>query len=139
RMTEAALALARRVAYRGVGTLEFIVDGVSQDFFFLEMNTRIQVEHPVTEMVTGTDLVALQLGIAAGEIDPAGMRQPGIEMKGHAIEVRLCAENPARMFLPSPGELKELRFPGEGAGIRIETGYRQGDRVTPHFDSLIAK
>lgn len=138
-MTEAALKLVRSVSYRGVGTLEFILDGVSQDFFFLEMNTRIQVEHPVTEMVTGRDLVALQIGVASGRIGPKDVQQSDVVFHGNAIEARLCAENPSRMFLPSPGELRELHFPAEGNGVRIETGYRQGDRVTPHFDSLIAK
>jgi 3-methylcrotonyl-CoA carboxylase alpha subunit len=139
KMTTAALALARSVQYRGAGTLEFIVDGKSGDFFFLEMNTRIQVEHPVTEMVTNQDLVSLQLRLAADTISSADLSQADIHLVGHAIEVRLCAENPARMFLPSPGPLNRLAFPVEMEGVRIETGLRQGDTVTPHFDSMIAK
>lgn len=139
RMTAAALALAESVEYRGAGTLEFIVDGKNGEFFFLEMNTRIQVEHPVTEMVTRQDLVALQLKLAAGMISSADFNQSDIRLGGHAIEVRLCAENPARMFLPSPGLLETLVFPPESSSVRIETGLRQGDKVTAHFDSMIAK
>ncbi|MEP7457377.1 biotin carboxylase N-terminal domain-containing protein [Phyllobacterium sp. SB3] len=139
KMTSSALALAKSVNYRGAGTLEFIVDGSSGDFFFLEMNTRIQVEHPVTEMVTNQDLVALQLRLAAGELSSNDLRQADIHLDGHAIEVRLCAENPERMFLPSPGALQHLVFPTASDDVRIETGLRQGDTVTPHFDSMIAK
>lgn len=138
-MTGAALSLARKAGYRSAGTLEFIVDARTQDFFFLEMNTRIQVEHPVTEMVTGVDLVRLQLRQALGSLCADDLPQATIVQKGHAIELRLCAENPARMFLPSPGTLETLSFPEESASLRIESGFRQGDRVTAHFDSMIAK
>ncbi|TSD90046.1 ATP-grasp domain-containing protein [Mycobacterium sp. KBS0706] len=137
RMTAAAVALAEAVRYRGAGTMEFVVDADSEAFFFLEMNTRIQVEHPVTEAVTGLDLVALQLRLAAGE-DPA-LRQEDIRQQGHAIECRLYAENPAKMFLPQPGTLARLALPEGMRGIRVDTGVRQGDAVTPFYDPMIAK
>jgi acetyl/propionyl-CoA carboxylase alpha subunit len=138
-MTAAALSLSRAVRYRGAGTVEFVVDADTGDFFFLEMNTRIQVEHPVTEEVTGLDLVALQLRLAAGALAPADLPQGAIRQTGHAIEVRLCAENPARMFLPSPGRLDVLALPFGLPGIRVETGVVAGDVITPHFDPMIAK
>ncbi|MGO4726701.1 MULTISPECIES: acetyl-CoA carboxylase biotin carboxylase subunit [unclassified Inquilinus] len=137
RMTAAAVALAEAVRYRGAGTIEFVVDDDSQGFFFLEMNTRIQVEHPVTEAVTGLDLVGLQLRLAAGEA--LALRQEDIRQSGHAIECRLYAENPARMFLPQPGTLKRLVLPEGMEGIRVDTGVRQGDAVTPFYDPMIAK
>ena len=137
RMTAAAVALAEAVRYRGAGTIEFVVDDDSQGFFFLEMNTRIQVEHPVTEAVTGLDLVGLQLRLAAGEA--LALRQEEIRPSGHAIECRLYAENPARMFLPQPGTLTRLVLPEGMAGIRVDTGVRQGDAVTPFYDPMIAK
>jgi 3-methylcrotonyl-CoA carboxylase alpha subunit len=137
RMTAAAVALAEAVRYRGAGTIEFVVDDDSQGFFFLEMNTRIQVEHPVTEAVTGLDLVGLQLRLAAGEA--LALRQEDIRQSGHAIECRLYAENPARMFLPQPGTLTRLVLPEGMDGIRVDTGVRQGDAVTPFYDPMIAK
>ena len=137
RMTTAAVALAEAVRYRGTGTMEFVVDADSEAFFFLEMNTRIQVEHPVTETVTGLDLVALQLRLAAGE--DLALRQEDIWQQGHAIECRLYAENPAKMFLPQPGTLARLALPEGMAGIRVDTGVRQGDAVTPFYDPMIAK
>jgi acetyl/propionyl-CoA carboxylase alpha subunit len=137
RMAEAAVALCRHVRYRGAGTVEFIVDADSFDFYFLEMNTRIQVEHPVTEMVTGLDLVGLQLRLAAGTLPAFG--QSAVARQGHAIECRLYAENPRKMFLPSPGTLARFDLPAEHANLRIDSGYRPGDAVTPHYDPLIAK
>ncbi|MEO1191527.1 MAG: biotin carboxylase N-terminal domain-containing protein [Pseudomonadota bacterium] len=136
-MGKAAVDLAAQERYRGAGTVEFVVDGESGEFFFLEMNTRIQVEHPVSEMITGADLVALQLRLAAGaELD---LSQEAIQRQGHAIECRLYAENPAKMFLPQPGPLERLVFPEESEGVRIETGVRQGDKITAYYDPMIAK
>ena len=136
-MYAAAVALTQACRYAGTGTVEFIVDDDSEDFFFLEMNTRIQVEHPVTEMICGIDLIAFQLRLAAGEFPD--IEQDSIVATGHAIECRLYAENPARMFLPSPGKLEQLQFPKAGADVRIDTGFRQGDVITPHYDPMIAK
>ncbi|WP_202814503.1 acetyl-CoA carboxylase biotin carboxylase subunit [Aureimonas frigidaquae] len=136
-MAQAAVDLCRATRYRGAGTVEFIVDAATFEFFFLEMNTRIQVEHPVTEMVTGVDLVAWQIELAQGTLAP--MQQSAIEVRGHAIECRLYAENPERMFMPSPGPLTLFRLPPEGTFLRVDTGYRQGDTVTPFYDPMIAK
>ena len=137
-MAEAAVALAKQERYRGAGTVEFVVDAESNAFFFLEMNTRIQVEHPVTEMTTGLDLVALQLRLAAGE-DLSALTQESIAQQGHAIECRIYAENPDKMFLPSPGTLERLAFPAESDGLRIDSGVREGDKITPFYDPMIAK
>lgn len=137
-MHAAAVALARAVGYRGAGTVEFVVDDDRGEFFFLEMNTRIQVEHPVTEMICGVDLVALQLRLAAGALQDADFKQESIAA-GHAIECRLYAEDPLRMFLPSPGTLEQLQFPATGDDVRIDTGFRQGDVITPHYDPMLAK
>jgi acetyl-CoA carboxylase biotin carboxylase subunit len=136
RMAEAAVALAGAERYRGAGTMEFVV-GADQGFYFLEMNTRIQVEHPVSEMITGLDLVALQVRLARGD-DLSGLTQEAIRRSGHAIECRIYAENPAKNFLPSPGPLKVF-VPPEGEGIRVDTGVREGDAVTIHYDPMIAK
>ncbi|MBI1219930.1 MAG: acetyl-CoA carboxylase biotin carboxylase subunit [Rhodobacteraceae bacterium] len=137
RMAEAALALCRHTAYRGAGTIEFIVDAVSFDFYFLEMNTRIQVEHPVTEMVTGRDLVAMQLRFAADTL--GRVEQDAIRFSGHAIECRLYAESPERNFLPSPGTLTRFRPPPVGPDLRLDAAYREGETVTPFYDPMIAK
>jgi len=137
-MQRAATALAESVGYRGAGTVEFILDVASGDFYFLEMNTRIQVEHPVTEMITGLDLVAMQLQYAAGELH--GMEQADISSHGHAIECRLYAENPEKLFMPSPGVLSRFDFSALDEGeARVETGYEQGGEITPFYDPMIAK
>lgn len=136
-MAEAALRLARAVRYAGAGTVEFIVDAETFAFFFLEMNTRIQVEHPVTEMVTGRDLVAMQIRLAGGVQEP--IAQSDIACRGHAIECRLYAENPAKMFMPSPGKLERFAPPAASNHLRIDSGYRQGDSVTPFYDPMLAK
>jgi len=132
-MGEAACDAARAVNYEGAGTVEFLVTPTGE-FFFLEMNTRIQVEHPVTEMVTGVDLVREQLRIAGGEAMSCG----DLNIRGHAIEVRLYAEDPANNFLPAIGQLKRF-IPPNGPGVRLDTGVREGDAVTPDYDPMLAK
>ena len=133
-MGEAACEAARAVSFEGAGTVEFLLTPKGE-FFFLEMNTRIQVEHPVTEMVTGVDLVREQLRIAAGQ----PMSCPSIiSMRGHAIEVRLYAEDPSNNFLPAIGKLQVFK-PPTGPGVRLDTGVRQGDEVTPNYDPMLAK
>lgn len=134
-MGDAAIAAARAVGYVGAGTVEFIAEG--EQFFFMEMNTRLQVEHPVTEAITGQDLVEWQFRVASGE--PLPLRQDQLRIHGHAIEARIYAEDPSRDFLPSTGRLVHLRQPRETHGIRVDTGVRQGDVITPNYDPMIAK
>ncbi|MGO4405047.1 acetyl-CoA carboxylase biotin carboxylase subunit [Bosea sp. RAF48] len=139
-MGKAATEAAKAVGYVGAGTVEFIADGRdglrADRFYFMEMNTRLQVEHPVTEAITGLDLVELQLKVAAGE--PLGFTQGDVKASGHAVEARLYAEDPEKGFLPSTGKLWALQFP-EGEGIRVDTGVEAGDTVTPFYDPMIAK
>jgi acetyl-CoA carboxylase biotin carboxylase subunit len=135
-MTAAAVRLAREVGYRSAGTVEFLVDDVTHEFFFIEMNTRIQVEHPTTELVTGIDLVAEQLRIAAGERLPHA--QADIAARGWAIEFRVNAEDPARGFLPSPGRVRRLELPA-GPWVRVDTWLEPDITVPPFYDSLLAK
>ena len=136
---DAVCAAARKAAsavdYVGAGTIEFVSDG--KDVFFIEMNTRLQVEHPVTEMITGIDLVEWQLRVAAGEKLP--LRQDQITLNGHAIEARVYAENPHRNFMPSVGRIRTWHMPEEANGLRIDAGYREGDAVSPHYDAMLAK
>lgn len=134
-MAEAACTVAREVAYVGAGTIEFLLDG--SEFFFMEMNTRLQVEHGVTEAVTGLDLVEWQLRIAAGE--PLAFAQADIAARGHAVEVRVCAEDPAKDFLPGSGMLRLAAWPREDAAVRVDAGFETGDLVPPDYDSLLAK
>jgi acetyl/propionyl-CoA carboxylase alpha subunit len=137
RMAEAATRLCREQRYQGAGTIEFVMDADTLEFFFLEMNTRIQVEHPVTEMNTGRDLVAKQIDFARGRL----LRLPQAEVSaaGHAIECRIYAENPARNFMPSPGRLARFDLPAPAADLRIDSGFRAGDEVTFFYDPMIAK
>jgi 3-methylcrotonyl-CoA carboxylase alpha subunit len=135
-MGAAAVAAAQAVGYQNAGTIEFIVDPDRQEFYFLEMNTRLQVEHPVTELVTGLDLVQWQIRIAAGEL--LTFQQDDLRQRGHAIECRLYAEDPADNFLPASGKLLQFVEP-RGPGVRVDGGYASGDEVTIHYDPLIAK
>ncbi|MBC7323963.1 MAG: acetyl-CoA carboxylase biotin carboxylase subunit, partial [Moorella sp. (in: Bacteria)] len=134
-MGEVALKAARAVAYFSTGTVEFLLDKHGS-YYFIEMNTRIQVEHPVTEAVTGIDLVQEQIRIAAGE--PLSIRQEDVQIRGHAIECRINAEDPAHNFRPSPGRIERYQVPG-GFGIRVESAVYSGYHIPPFYDSLIAK
>ncbi len=135
-MGRAAVEAARAVGYVGAGTVEFIV-GQDGGFHFMEMNTRLQVEHPVTEMVTGLDLVEWQLRVAAGE--PLPLAQEQLALRGHALEARIYAEDPERGFLPSTGRLVHLAMPTESPNLRIDSGVEEGDEITPYYDPMIAK
>ena len=135
-MGAAALKAAKAVQYENAGTIEFLVD-LDNNFYFMEMNTRIQVEHPVTEMVTGVDIVKWQLKIAAGEA--LSLQQSDISLTGHAIECRINAENPAFNFAPSPGTVHTLLLPSGGLGLRVDSAMYQGYTIPPYYDSMIAK
>jgi 3-methylcrotonyl-CoA carboxylase alpha subunit len=140
-MGHAAVTAAKAINYSGAGTIEFIADvseGLRADrFYFMEMNTRLQVEHPVTELVTGHDLVEWQLRVACGQELPVSQEE--LAIKGWSFEARLYAENAEKGFLPATGTLKTLRFPAAGNGVRIDTGVREGDIITPYYDPMIAK
>jgi 3-methylcrotonyl-CoA carboxylase alpha subunit len=138
RIADAAVKLACACNYQGAGTVEFLYDTKSEEFFFIEMNTRIQVEHPVTEMITGVDLVAAQLRLALGERLDGELAQSRIRSQGHAMEARVYAENPTKNFMPSPGPLTVMRLPA-GPGVRVDTGYAEGGRITPFYDPMVMK
>lgn len=135
-MGDAAVKAAQAVNYVGAGTIEFIFDRTSKQFYFMEMNTRIQVEHPVTEMVTGVDLIKEQIKIANQE--PLSMKQVDIQIKGWSMECRINAENPYKQFMPSPGKIDMYLAPG-GLGVRVDSAAYTGYKIPPHYDSMIAK
>ena len=135
-MHQAAVDLGRRLGYRGLGTVEFLYDRLTHEFYFLELNARIQVEHPVTEAITGLDLVAEQITVAEGR--PLRLRQEEVEFNGHAIECRINAEDTSRDFHPSPGVVNRALFP-VGTGIRVDSHIESGSQVPPFYDSLLAK
>lgn len=134
---QAAVQAAKYVNYQNAGTIEFLLDEKTGDFFFMEMNTRIQVEHPVTEFVTGVDIVKEQIKIAAGEA--LEIAQENVEINGHAIECRINAENPAFNFAPSPGQINSLFLPSGGVGLRVDSAMYEGYTIPPYYDSMIAK
>ncbi len=134
-MSDAAVRAAKAVGYTSAGTVEFLLDE-KRNFYFMEMNTRIQVEHPVTEMVTRTDLIQEMISVAAGE--PLSFTQSDIVVRGHAIECRVNAEAPEQGFMPSPGTISQMHLPG-GNGVRVDTAAYDGYEITPHYDSMIAK
>ena len=135
RMGEAAVRAARAVGYENAGTIEFLLDK-NKEFYFMEMNTRIQVEHPVTEAVTGMDLIKEQIRIADGQ--PLNIRQEDIRISGHAIECRINAENPEKNFMPCPGTIRELHLPG-GRGVRVDTAMYNNYKIPPNYDSMLLK
>jgi acetyl-CoA carboxylase biotin carboxylase subunit len=135
-MGEAAVKAAKAVGYQSAGTIEFLYDK-DGNFYFMEMNTRIQVEHPVTEMVTGIDIVKEQINIAEGK--PLSFKQEDVVIRGHAIECRINAENPSKNFAPSPGKIEYLLVPGGGLGVRIDSAVYAGCSILPYYDSMIAK
>ena len=135
-MGEAAVRAAKAVGYKGAGTIEFLYDK-DDNFYFMEMNTRVQVEHPVTEMVTGIDIVKEQLNIASG--NPLSYKQEDVKITGHAIECRINAENPEKNFAPSPGTIDFLLIPGGGIGVRVDSAVYEGCDILPFYDSMIAK
>jgi acetyl-CoA carboxylase biotin carboxylase subunit len=135
KMGEAAVKAAKAANYRGVGTVEFLLDK-GDEFFFMEMNTRIQVEHPVTEMVTGLDLVKEQIRVACGE--KLKIKQEDVRLHGHAIECRINAEDPNNNFIPCPGKVEQLNLPG-GPGVRVDTHIYSGYKISPYYDSMVAK
>ena len=132
---KAAVKAARAANYRGVGTVEFLLDK-NEDFFFMEMNTRIQVEHPVTELVTGMDLVKEQIRMACGE--KLKLKQEDVKLHGHSIECRVNAEDPDNNFIPCPGTIVQLNLPG-GPGVRVDTHIYSGYKISPYYDSMVAK
>ncbi|AEF24660.1 biotin carboxylase subunit of acetyl-CoA carboxylase [Streptococcus parauberis] len=136
-MGDAAVRAAKAVGYENAGTIEFLLDEASGQFYFMEMNTRIQVEHPVTEFVTGVDLVKEQIKIAAGI--PLELKQEDIQFRGHAIECRINAENPDFNFAPSPGRISDLYLPSGGVGLRVDSAVYPGYTIPPYYDSMIAK
>ena len=135
-MGECAVKVARAVNYVGAGTVEFLVSDVDRSFYFLEMNTRLQVEHPVTELVTGIDLVREQINVAAGK--PLSFSQDDVRLTGHAIECRIYAEDPDANFMPSPGRIVRLRIP-QGPGVRDDGGVYEGSEVSIYYDPMISK
>ena len=135
-MGECAVKVAGAVNYVGAGTVEFLVSDVDRSFYFLEMNTRLQVEHPVTELVTGIDLVREQINVAAGK--PLSFRQEDVQLRGHAIECRIYAEDPTSNFMPSPGRITRLRIP-QGPGVRDDGGVYEGSEVSIYYDPMISK
>lgn len=136
-MGEAAVRAAKAVGYENAGTIEFLLDEETEQFFFMEMNTRVQVEHPVTEFVTGVDIVKEQIRIAAGQ--PLEYQQDAIQISGHAIECRINAENPKFNFAPSPGKIKDLFLPSGGVGLRVDSAMYAGYSIPPYYDSMVAK
>jgi acetyl/propionyl-CoA carboxylase alpha subunit len=135
-MGQAAMAAGQAVNYQNAGTIEFIVDPKTREFYFLEMNTRLQVEHPITELLTGHDLVKLQLRVAQGQALP--FTQADVTRRGHAIECRIYAEDPANNFLPAVGKVLLAQFP-VAPGVRVDTGLETGDDISIHYDPMIAK
>lgn len=135
-MGEAAVKAAQAIGYKGAGTVEFLLDARGE-FFFMEMNTRLQVEHPVTEYITGLDLVEWQIRVARGE--PLPITQEQVPLIGHAIEVRLYAEDPANDFLPATGTLELYRESASGPGKRVDSGVSEGDNISPFYDPMLGK